>query len=526
MEITGDVSTEVRTLVSDLENNIISGMIFIILVLLFFLGIRNATLVGLSIPMSMFISFIILQVMGQTMNFIVLFSLIIALGMLVDNAIVIIENIYRFREEGHPSFEAARLATKEVAGAVFASTATTVAAFAPMIFWPGIIGEFMGYLPMTLIITLVSSLFVALIINPVLTGIFIRLDGEEGPKKSKWSRILSIGTIVVMLIMIGLSNPITAGVLIVGGLLFYLLHKFILKPVGNRFIKTGLPKLTNSYKSFLTWVLDRNYEVRRPYLRNTFSLVTFTLGAILFILSAIVSSTLGPNSAMVLQFPGMALAALGGIGILIHTVESFLVGKMGSVRIGLLIGLLIALTLAFQLFTGKEIGFQVITALMLMPALLIIFGLLGRLFIKKDYLILTDNRARLMNASLGMMVFIGVIFAIAPTGVEFFPETDPTQIAVEIDADLGTNIDTSNNMADTAKNRIDDWLDNQPLSKSNVKNVLVQVGVGGDVFFGGGASGPERAKVTMNIVDYAERGEPSSETIARLREQIGGLPGA
>jgi multidrug efflux pump len=138
--ITGDQSDEVRKLVKDLENNIVSGLIFVVAVLLFFLGVRTSILVGIAIPLSMFLSFVIFQVIGQTLNFIILFSLIIALGMLVDNAIVIVENIYRYLEEGHPRWEAAEKATSEVGMAVFASTLTTVAAFLPMLFWPGIIG--------------------------------------------------------------------------------------------------------------------------------------------------------------------------------------------------------------------------------------------------------------------------------------------------------------------------------------------------------------------------------------------------
>src|SRR5690625_576869 len=152
--ITGDQSEFVEIMVRDLENNIISGLLFVVAVLLFFLGVRSATLVGVAIPLSMFISFMVFSAMGQTLNFIILFSLIIALAMLVDNDVVIVENIYRFREQGHSRFDAARLGTAEVGGAVVASTATTVAAFAPMLLWPGIIGKFMSYLPLTLIITL------------------------------------------------------------------------------------------------------------------------------------------------------------------------------------------------------------------------------------------------------------------------------------------------------------------------------------------------------------------------------------
>ena len=166
---------DVRMLVEDLENNIITGLILVIFVLFFAMGIRNAILVSMAIPFSMFISFIVLDAMGITLNMVVLFSLTLALGMLVDNAIVIVENIFRFMEQGVPRLQAAVRATEEVAMPVAASTLTTVAAFFPLVFWPGIMGGFMKYLPQTVIITLLSSLFVALVINPVLAAIFMKL---------------------------------------------------------------------------------------------------------------------------------------------------------------------------------------------------------------------------------------------------------------------------------------------------------------------------------------------------------------
>ncbi|MEL6716396.1 MAG: efflux RND transporter permease subunit, partial [Planctomycetota bacterium] len=232
---TGDSSENVETLVSDLENNIISGLIFVVLVLLFFLGVRNATLVGLAIPFSMFLSFVIFAVMGQTLNFIILFSLIIALGMMVDNAVVIIENIYRYREMGYDRWEAARLGTGEVGMAVAASTATTVAAFAPMLFWPGIIGRFMSYMPLTLIVVLSASLFVALVINPVVTGYFMRLDGEAKPKRSRQFRIGVTALIVFLGVVIGLANWKTFVFLAVSIPMLYFLHKYFLGPFSLRF---------------------------------------------------------------------------------------------------------------------------------------------------------------------------------------------------------------------------------------------------------------------------------------------------
>jgi multidrug efflux pump subunit AcrB len=166
---------QIRLLVADLENNILSGLVLVVIVLLFALGFRNAILVALAIPFSMFLSFAILYALGITLNMVVLFSLTLALGMLVDNAIVIVENIYRYMEQGVPRIEAAMKATGEVAYPVIGSTMTTLAAFFPMVFWGGIMGEFMKFLPITLIVTLSSSLFVAMVINPALTSIFMKV---------------------------------------------------------------------------------------------------------------------------------------------------------------------------------------------------------------------------------------------------------------------------------------------------------------------------------------------------------------
>jgi len=170
-----DQAKDIRIMVADLENNIITGLILVIVVLFFVMGIRNAVLVSLAIPFSMFISFIVLKVVGITLNMVVLFSLTLALGMLVDNAIVIVENIFRYMEQGVPRLQASVKATGEVAQPVIASTMTTLAGFFPIIFWPGIMGEFMAYLPLTVIITLASSLFVALVINPAMAALFLRL---------------------------------------------------------------------------------------------------------------------------------------------------------------------------------------------------------------------------------------------------------------------------------------------------------------------------------------------------------------
>ena len=178
--ILSDQGERVQRIVNDLENNILSGFVLVFLVLLLVMGISNALLVAIAIPLSFLASMIILKVMGFTLNIVVLFSLILSLGLLVDNAIVIVENIFRHRQAGKNSIDAAILGTKEIAIPVTTSTITTVAAFFPLIFMPGIAGEFIGFLPKTLIVTLSSSLLVAVIINPVLCSTLMRVKvGKE-----------------------------------------------------------------------------------------------------------------------------------------------------------------------------------------------------------------------------------------------------------------------------------------------------------------------------------------------------------
>lgn len=182
--ILNDMSENIRSSVSDLENNIISGVLLVVAVLFFFMGgARNALMVSLNIPLSMLMTFIVLSVLGITLNMVVLFSLILALGMLVDNSIVVVENIYRHASDGKDIRQASLDGTTEVGWAIIASTATTVGAFFPMVFWPGVMGQFMGYLPKTVIITLLCSLFVALVINPTLCALFLKVvpkkEGED-----------------------------------------------------------------------------------------------------------------------------------------------------------------------------------------------------------------------------------------------------------------------------------------------------------------------------------------------------------
>src|SRR5690606_6616796 len=159
----------------------------------------------------MFLSFIVLNLMGISMNMVVLFALILALGMLVDNAIVVVENIYRFMEQGWDRVAAAKKATGEVALPVIASTATTLAAFAPLLFWPGEVGSFMAFMPKTLIIALTSSLFVALVIVPTLCAMYMRLDGEPRPPLRPAARWTLIGIAALVFLFVACTNPLTSG---------------------------------------------------------------------------------------------------------------------------------------------------------------------------------------------------------------------------------------------------------------------------------------------------------------------------
>ncbi|MEJ2283970.1 MAG: efflux RND transporter permease subunit [Desulfobacterales bacterium] len=184
IDLTADMSNDVRLMVADLENNIISGLLLVLAVIFLFIGGQSAVFVALAIPYSMFITFALLTGFDVTLNMVVLFSLILALGMLVDNGIVIVENIYRHMQQGKSRQEAARVGADQVAWPVITSTLTTLGAFSPMLFWPGLMGEFMGYLPMTLIMALSASLFVALVINPVLSARYQRVKSVNPGKNN------------------------------------------------------------------------------------------------------------------------------------------------------------------------------------------------------------------------------------------------------------------------------------------------------------------------------------------------------
>ncbi len=279
VSMTNDMSDKTKMQVAELENSIILGMLLVVGVLMFFLGLRNALFVGIAIPLSMLLSFIILDSLDVTLNTMVLFSLVMALGMLVDNGIVIVENIYRLMSEGYKPIEAAKQGAGEVAWPIIASTATTLAAFLPLAFWPGMMGEFMKYLPITLIIVLSSSLFVALVINPVLTSMYMKVEEAVVPKKRmRIATFLLIG-LGILFLVIGFSSQ-AEGKIAIGNLflmfaIFGQVQIYFLSPATKWFQETLMPLLEKYYSKTIKFALTG----KRPllFLTGTFALLIFSI---------------------------------------------------------------------------------------------------------------------------------------------------------------------------------------------------------------------------------------------------------
>jgi multidrug efflux pump len=273
--VSNDQSEYVRSMVSNLENSIIMGVIFVVGVLFFFLGLRNALFVGIAIPMSMFISFVVLNLMGYTLNMMVLFGLVLALGMLVDNAIVVVENVYRFVHQGHSLYESAKYAVGEIAMPIIASTATTLAAFFPLVFWPGIMGEFMKILPLTLIIVLTSSLFVALVIIPVLASKYVKKENQQRAPTVKRSLIIT-AVLLGAAFLSYLVRMTSLGTLLLFFALMVILNQFFLYRAAKWFQVVFLEKL----ELFYLRVLKYSLKGKRPV---TILIGTFVLLVVVFI---------------------------------------------------------------------------------------------------------------------------------------------------------------------------------------------------------------------------------------------------
>ncbi len=278
--ITGDQSQDTRDSVSNLFNTVILGFFFVVVVLMFIMGVQNAIFVGLAIPLSTLIAFSVMPAIGFSINIVVLFALILGLGIVVDNAIVIVENIYRFITTKHyGKIEAAKRAAGEIALPVITGTLTTIAPFVPLLFWGGIIGKFMIYLPITLILTLLASLLVALVMNPVFAVSFMEEDEDhiKGNGKGHNNRYIWIaaGVIAVIAAIFFIIGTWFVANLLLFLFALYLIERFILKPLIRKFNETGLPKLQSAYHDSIQWILVG----RRPWytLGLTFLFLVFSI---------------------------------------------------------------------------------------------------------------------------------------------------------------------------------------------------------------------------------------------------------
>ncbi|MBL6692847.1 MAG: efflux RND transporter permease subunit [Flavobacteriaceae bacterium] len=276
LTISNDQSTITLNQVSDLVNNIIFGVLLVVTVLMFFLGFRNALFVGFAIPMSMFMSFMILSALGYTLNTMVLFGLVMGLGMLVDNGIVVVENVYRLMEkEGLSRIQAAKVGIGEIAFPIIVSTGTTIAAFVPLGAWPGLMGEFMIYFPITLSIVLGSSLIVALFFNSMLVSRFMDISEREISNKSLWRLTMILGGLGLLLVFNkGIFRGL--GTLMIALTILFWTYKYFLKRLSSVFQNQFLPRMEKGYRIFLTSAL-KGY---RP--------IAFLIGTFVLLISSFV----------------------------------------------------------------------------------------------------------------------------------------------------------------------------------------------------------------------------------------------
>ena len=275
--IANDQSEKTINQVDDLVNNIIFGIILVVTVLMFFLGFRNALFVGFAIPMSMFMSFMILDALGYTMNTMILFGLIMGLGMLVDNGIVVVENVYRLmEEEGMSRMEAAKKGIGEIAVPIIISTLTTVAAFIPLGMWPGVMGEFMIYFPITLSVVLGSSLFVAIFINSMLVSQFMEIGEKEISRKGLIRLSIVLGGIGLFILIFGGAYRGLGTLMIFTAIMFWA-YKYILKKAANYFQRYILTWLERKYQNFLNFALGGWKPV--IFVVSIFVLLFITFGA-------------------------------------------------------------------------------------------------------------------------------------------------------------------------------------------------------------------------------------------------------
>jgi multidrug efflux pump subunit AcrB len=275
VKVTGDQSRNTRNTVNELNNTIILGFIFVTIVLMFFMGLVNALFVAFSVPLSMAIAFIVLPWIGFTMNMLVMFAFIFALGIVVDDAIVVIENTHRIHKKTKMDItSSAKAAAGEVFVPILSGTLTTLAPFFPLAFWPGVVGSFMVFIPVTLIITLFASLIVAYIFNPVFAVDFMKLDDDDAPvnKRNVFKTTIVIALISIPFYLFGARGVGNFTMFIA---ISFLGHELFGYKVFRKFQNSVLPALMKKYENTLVWVL----KGRRPayLLGGMIALFVFTM---------------------------------------------------------------------------------------------------------------------------------------------------------------------------------------------------------------------------------------------------------
>jgi len=466
VELINDTSKQTRNMVANLENSIISGVILVVLVLLFFLGLRNATFVGVAIPLSMLMGFMMLQFSGSTLNTMVLFSLILALGMLVDNGIVVVENIYRLMQEGLSAPQAAKEGAGEVAMPIIASTATTLAAFLPLLFWEDIMGEFMKFLPITLIMVLASSLFVALVVNPVLTSVFMKIDdpNQKTNHLSFLTKILAGFVIASFLYFIGLTKNFAIG-----------------NGLGGLLLGLGLIAILTVF----VFAIVENVSKKDKKL-----------------------------PIKMIMFSGFGLVVFGGLLMFIAGTEND-----GLARI---YGSLFAITAGFALI--QQYIFRPLSQVFLdkvMPLLEKAYESILRLVLR-NWLIPVIT----FGATIALLIFSVILLTNSGMKIETFPTGDPNQIFVYAEYPEGTDIEKTNQMTQDIENIVIDVL--EPDSEI-VESVLANVGEGaGNPQEGFNTSPtPNKARVSVFFYEYDKRGGKTTGPILKeIQDQLKGFPGA
>ncbi|MGB1004107.1 MAG: efflux RND transporter permease subunit [Salibacteraceae bacterium] len=470
--ITNDQTDQTKDQLSELENSILFGMVLVIGVLLFFLGLRNALFVGIAIPLSMLLSFLVLSSLGVTLNIMVLFSLVLALGMLVDNGIVVVENIYRLMDEGNPPAKAALDGASEVAWPIIASTATTLAAFVPLALWPGMMGEFMRFLPITLMIVLSSSLFVALVINPVLTTIFMKIKEDD--------IVFSKKALVITYVLLGVA-----------------------------FLFGLVPGLTQDNIQYQAGEMAGLIG----FLRGLSYVIVS--GVLLFVMSRMMFLSMDTDKKRVL-IPNLIFI---GIAILFmvtgQTVSANFIGITATFLI-----------LNAYLIYPSSIWFKDA----FMPRLEVKYDT----FIK--FALRGKNAYVFLGGTFVMLVMSIMLLGAFTPSVLFFPNNQPKYLNIFIEKPIGTDIEETNKLTKELEIKVLDAIkqfeeinpETGEMENFLVNSVIAQVGKGTSDPAQGFTAGttPHKARITVSFVKFTERhGVNTNDVLSDFRDMFQGIPG-